>query len=387
MATKTFITKDNLSKFASLVKSADSKLAIRINEVSVATTKAQVTADNAVTAAAGALTEAQKKIAQGSLATINGQSLEKGGNLSLADIGIDGDIAEIVTALPELTAAKSNKLYLLKSEETVDGNSYGEYIKITESGTAKWEKIGEWKAYITVDSQLSETSTNPVQNKVVNESIMMLYNAIAPHLEDINNPHKVTKAQVGLGNVDNTSDANKPISTATQTALNNKVDKVSGKGLSTNDYTTDEKNKLAGIAANANNYSLPLSASGTRGGIQIGYAANGKNYPVQLSNEKAFVNVPWTDTTYKLAVVNPITLGEDFKLVLSKDGTAQDSLTLPTATANTKNGGMTIAGMAGLLSANDKTKIDALETTYVAEADLVTLTDDDIATLWDEAAV
>lgn len=42
------------------------------------------------------------------------------------------------------------------------------------------------------------------------------------HIADKNNPHEVTKAQVGLGNVDNTSDLNKPISTATQTALSNK---------------------------------------------------------------------------------------------------------------------------------------------------------------------
>lgn len=42
-----------------------------------------------------------------------------------------------------------------------------------------------------------------------------------------------------------------PISTATQTALNAKVDKVVGKGLSTEDYTTPEKSKLAGIAAGA----------------------------------------------------------------------------------------------------------------------------------------
>ena len=43
--------------------------------------------------------------------------------------------------------------------------------------------------------------------------------------------------------------------------------------------------------------SLPLAANGTRGGIQIGYTENGKNYPLELNNEKAFVNVPWTDTT------------------------------------------------------------------------------------------
>ena len=42
-------------------------------------------------------------------------------------------------------------------------------------------------------------------------------------------------------------------------------------------------------------YSLPLSSSSTRGGVKIGYAENGKNYPVELDSEKMYVNVPWTD--------------------------------------------------------------------------------------------
>lgn len=41
---------------------------------------------------------------------------------------------------------------------------------------------------------------------------------------------------------------------------------------------------------------LNIASSNERGGIQIGYSANGNNYPVQLDNEKAYVNVPWTDT-------------------------------------------------------------------------------------------
>ncbi|WP_097026187.1 hypothetical protein [Clostridium peptidivorans] len=43
----------------------------------------------------------------------------------------------------------------------------------------------------------------------------------------------------------------------------NKVDKVTGKGLSTNDYTTTEKNKLAGIVAGANNYVHPSTHPAT----------------------------------------------------------------------------------------------------------------------------
>lgn len=53
--------------------------------------------------------------------------------------------------------------------------------------------------------------------------------ALNAHANNLNNPHQTTKAQVGLGNVDNTSDASKPISTATQTALNAKADLVDGK--------------------------------------------------------------------------------------------------------------------------------------------------------------
>lgn len=48
--------------------------------------------------------------------------------------------------------------------------------------------------------------------------------ALALHAGDTDNPHSVTKAQVGLGNVDDTSDADKPISTAAAAALADKLD-------------------------------------------------------------------------------------------------------------------------------------------------------------------
>jgi len=60
----------------------------------------------------------------------------------------------------------------------------------------------------------------------------------------------------------------------------------------------------------SNPYVLPLAANGTRGGVQIGYAEAGQNYPVELSNEKMFVNVPWTNTntntTYDLTSIQNV---------------------------------------------------------------------------------
>lgn len=86
----------------------------------------------------------------------------------------------------------------------------------------------------------------------------------------------ITKTNIGLGNVDNTSDANKPISTAQQTALDKKVDKVPGKGLSTNDYTTEDKNKLSGIAAGA------TANEGTITGIKMNGVSKGTSGIVDL---------------------------------------------------------------------------------------------------------
>ena len=53
-------------------------------------------------------------------------------------------------------------------------------------------------------------------------------------------------------------------------AIAGKVDKVEGKGLSTEDYTTAEKTKLAGIEAGANNYTLPAATTSSLGGVNVG---------------------------------------------------------------------------------------------------------------------
>lgn len=85
--------------------------------------------------------------------------------------------------------------------------------------------------------------------------------------------------------------------------LGKKVDKVDGKGLSTNDFTTAYKNKLDGIADGANKYTLPTASSTVLGGIKTGYQTQGKVYALQVdSSGNGYVSVPWTDndTTYNV---------------------------------------------------------------------------------------
>lgn len=229
-------------------------------------------------------TATQVLMADGSVKTLNASNgiagLDSKGNVPLAQLGnLDTTVAEVVTTLPTTNIKKH--IYLVKDTSGVTQNQYEEYIytgNISATYDAsKWEKLGDFRA--TVD----------------------------------------------LAGYAKTAEVN--------TALSNKVDKVSGKGLSTNDFTAAYKSKLDSIAPNANNYSLPLAANGARGGIQVGYAANGKNYPVQLSGEKAYVNVPWTDTntTYGLA----------------------------TSTND------------GLMSRADKTKIDSIDTIYAKKSDTI----------------
>lgn len=114
---------------------------------------------------------------------------------------IDTTLFQIVSALPT-TGINKNKIYLLLSKTTDNQNVYAEYLYTGDTASydgTKWEKLGEAAIKITVDSELSNTSINPIQNKTVTSELAK----IRAHSGDTHNPHKVTKDQVGLGYVTN----------------------------------------------------------------------------------------------------------------------------------------------------------------------------------------
>ena len=240
-----------------------------------------------------------------------------------------------------------------------------------------------------------------------------LTDLVDDHKLNKNNPHGITKEQVGLGNVPNvsTNDQKPTYDTATTLAklvtgekmgvafgkiakavdelithLSDSVKHITaeerttwnGKAAGNHTHTaatqtaaglmsSDDKKKLDGVAASANNYSLPAATSTARGGVKVGYTANGKNYPVQLSNEQMYVNVPWTDnnTTYSnmkgasasadgtAGLVPAPTKGNQTKY-LRADGTWHT----PPDTNTTYLAATQSA--AGLMSVDDKKKLDGV---------------------------
>lgn len=98
-------------------------------------------------------------------------------------------------------------------------------------------------------------------NAEVNQKISTAINPAFVHIESTSNPHGVTKAQVGLPDVDNTSDANKPISTKAQTALDLKADKTS-RGAVSGVASLDSNKKVPVLE-------LPTASTAQQGIVQL----------------------------------------------------------------------------------------------------------------------
>lgn len=149
----------------------------------------------------------------------------------------------------------------------------------------------------------------------------------------------ITKSDVDLGNVDNTPDISKPISSVTQAALNNKVDKISGKQLSTEDYTSAEKTKLASIKEDYTNTSTITSSGNvtfylTNDKTSTGTALfSNVSYVCPLVNDST-VNYTYQWTTYN-ATTKSITVNVKATPVLNVSAL---SLTLLGVPANAANG-------------------------------------------------
>lgn len=287
-------------------------------------------------------TSAQALIADGSVKGIGSANgiagLDANGNVPLANLGnLDTTVAEVVTELP--TSNIKRHIYLVKDSDTTN-NKYAEYVYTGDISAAydstKWEKLGDFRATLDLADYAKKSETVNLSEIKVIQNVL-----------DSTPQGQVLKQVIRFSAIKG--------GTRVEIALEDATSNMAGL------MSIRDKNKLDRIAEGANNYSLPLAANGTRGGIQVGYTANGRNYPVQLSGEKAYVNVPWTDTntTYDLS---PYAKTADVNVALSKkvDVVSGKGLSTEDFTAALKTKLNGIATGATADSAITTAEIDAL---------------------------
>lgn len=279
--------------------------------------------------------------------TVNGHALSGNVTVSKSNVGLGNvtndaqvkrsemGVASGVATLDSAGKVPSSQLpsyvddvleYNTKSAFPTTGEAGKIYVDKSTNTTWRWS--GSAYTQIKGDLVIGTTTGTAADGGVASS-----------HYSNTSNPHSVTKAQVGLGSVVNTGDSATPVSGGTTkfttggayTELNKKVDKVSGKGLSTNDYTTDEKNKLSGIASGAEVNQNAFS-----------------NVGVKVGNT--------TTTVAADAKTDTVTLIQGSNVTLTAD-TTNDTVTIA-AKDTTYSAATTTA--AGLMSADDKTKLNGI---------------------------
>lgn len=116
----------------------------------------------------------------------------------------------------------------LKAIQGADINDYAFYVRKDSAGNTFYDRYkytsgsDPWKYEYTLNNSPLTAAQWAALNSGITEALCKAYDT---HIASESNPHKVTKTQVGLGNVDNTSDMDKPVSTAMQEALDGKINK------------------------------------------------------------------------------------------------------------------------------------------------------------------
>lgn len=185
---------------------------------------------------------------------IEGLATEQWVTDAIADAG--GKVL-VVTELP--AKGNPNTIYMVPNESSRANDVYDEYIWMVTTEKTGWEFLGNKHVEVDLTGYYNKTQVD----KAIENSEARSTAAIALKVDKVDGKQLSTN--------DYTTAEKQEVA-----KIANKVDKVEGKQLSTEDYTTAEKTKLQGVAANANNYVHPttagnkhIPAGGTAGQILV----------------------------------------------------------------------------------------------------------------------
>ena len=169
---------------------------------------------------------------------IEGLATEQWVTDAIADAG--GKVL-VVTELP--AKGNPNTIYMVPNESSRANDVYDEYIWMVTTEKTGWEFLGNKHVEVDLTGYYNKTQVD----KAIEDSEARSTAAIALKVDKVDGKQLSTN--------DYTTAEKQEVA-----KIANKVDKVEGKQLSTEDYTTAEKTKLGGIADNANNYTHPTTA-------------------------------------------------------------------------------------------------------------------------------
>lgn len=166
-------------------------------------------------------------------------------------IGTFNSVAELEAYSGTLT---NNDYAFVVSEDSAGNTIYNRYKYTTATTPASWVFEYELNNSSFTSDQWAAINSGATTTNI--GQIATNTSTISGHIADKNNPHQVTKSQVGLGNVDNTSDVNKPVSTAQQTALNGKaniaLDNLTSVGKNIGNWSSNVSNCITEIPQDIN---------------------------------------------------------------------------------------------------------------------------------------
>ena len=169
---------------------------------------------------------------------IEGLATEQWVTDAIADAG--GKVL-VVTELP--AKGNPNTIYMVPNKSSRANDVYDEYIWMVTTEKTGWEFLGNKHVEVDLTGYYNKTQVD----KAIKDSEARSTAAIALKVDKVDGKQLSTN--------DYTTAEKQEVA-----KIANKVDKVKGKQLSTEDYTTAEKTKLGGIANNANNYTHPTTA-------------------------------------------------------------------------------------------------------------------------------
>lgn len=213
--------------------------------------------------------------------TFNGQSILGTGNIEFEQ----GKTITVVTELPQ--TGDPDRIYLVPNESSRTNDIYDEYIWLVEQ--SKWEFLGNKHVDVDLTDYYTKEEVDALIPQVDSYTKAESDNKYAVKTD------VYTKSEVDdliVPQIDAYTKQESDSKYATIETVNNKVDKVVGKQLSTEDYTTEEKTKLEGIEENANNYTHPTTAGNKH------IPSGGTSGQILVNTEDG--TAAWADTSSKI---------------------------------------------------------------------------------------